>query len=138
MKSSLAPEQVCAVILSHVERCFWVFWQSNPCQLTCLGSCYIHRKWTGLQKYIPSDKQVWDVAKCVNNETQQDMEDCLTMELGNVSIGFDGVTVLGKHAILYTFSKGAISLFPTIIQVQGVPILHAIQTLTQSVLLIFK
>jgi hypothetical protein len=22
MKSSLAPEQVCAVILSHVERCF--------------------------------------------------------------------------------------------------------------------
>jgi hypothetical protein len=114
MKSSLAPEQGRAVILAHVEMFLSFFDSPTRVNSPACVNAMLTASGTGLQKYIPSDQQVWDIVKHIDSETQQYMEDRLKMEPGNITIGFDGVTALGKHAILYTFSKGSISLFLTI------------------------
>ena len=69
---------------------------------------------TGIRKHVPSEKTVWDIVTDIDVHASDYMLALLQREPGNVTIGFDGVTALGKHAILYTFSKGKISLFLTI------------------------
>lgn len=69
---------------------------------------------TGIRKHIPNERQVWDMVSKIDHDASEFMLNRLKMEPGNLTIGFDGVTALGKHATLYTFSKGAISLFITI------------------------
>ena len=70
---------------------------------------------SGMLKYIPTDQKVWwYIVESIDRDNQLYMEERLKMEPGNLTVGFDGVTALGKHATLYTLSKGAISLFLTI------------------------
>lgn len=114
IKSSLPPAQGHAVIMANIEM-FLGFFES-PTRVNHPGcvQAMVTASGTGLQKFIPSDQQVWNMVKHIDEETQEYMENRLKMEPGNLTIGFDGVTALGKHATLYTLSKGTISLFLTI------------------------
>ena len=114
MKSALASDKGMAIIVASIEM-FLCFFDS-PVRVNSLPS--LHQLQTscgsGILKYIPTDQKVWDIVESIDRDNQLYMEERLKMEPGNLTVGFDGVTALGKHATLYTLSKGAISLFLTI------------------------
>ena len=114
IKSTLSPTQGQAVIQANIEMFLSFFDSPTRVNSPACVHAMITASGTGLQKFIPSDLQVWSIVKSIDEEAQEYMETRLKMEPGNLTIGFDGVTALGKHATLYTLSKGSISLFLTI------------------------
>ena len=67
---------------------------------------------TGIKKFIPSTQK--ELVKVIDDEAFEHMVTMLELQPGNLTVGFDGVTALGKHVTLYTFSKGIKSLFVTL------------------------
>lgn len=114
LKSSLSPDKGHAIIMAQIEM-FLCFFDS-PVRVRSPASVHalMTACGTGITRYIPKEHKVWDFVKTIDSEAQAYMVERLMMEPGNLTIGFDGVTALGKAATLYTFSKGAISLFLTI------------------------
>jgi hypothetical protein len=102
------------IIRSHIEMHLCYF--DSPCRVYSAPSVHALQtsSGTGVLQYIPSEGQVWTMVAMIDEDVSSFMLSRLKMEPGNLTIGFDGVTALGKHATLYTFSKGVISLFLTI------------------------
>ena len=113
-KSVLSGDKGNEIITAYIEM-FLSFFDSP---VRVISSQCAHALQTacgsGIMKFIPTENKVWDIVKMIDKESHGFMEERLKMEPGNLTIGFDGVTALGKHATLYTLSKGFISLFLTI------------------------
>jgi hypothetical protein len=113
-KSVMSSDKAHEIIVAHIEMYLSYF--DSPTRVYSPYSIHALQKssGTGIRKHIPNERQVWDMVSQIDHDASEFMLNRLKMEPGNLTIGFDGVTALGKHATLYTFSKGAISLFVTI------------------------
>lgn len=113
-KSVLDRDVARRIIASHIEM-FLSFFDSpvrvlSPFTLKALtASCG-----SGIRQHIPTKHEVWKIVEEIDKNTSEFMVNRLKLEPGNLTVGFDGVTAIGRHATLYTFSKGVISLFLTI------------------------
>lgn len=74
---------------------------------------------SGINKYVPSDVKVWDIVANIDRECFDVIVGMMKLDGGQMTVGFDGVTALGRHATLYTVSKGSVTLFLTIRYLQS-------------------
>jgi hypothetical protein len=114
LKTVLSGEKGLEIITANVEM--HLSFYDSPVRVNSPSCVHLLQTaaGTGIMRYIPKDDKVWDLVRMIDQENQEFMEERLKMEPGNLTIGFDGVTALGKHAVLYTFTKGFVSLFLTI------------------------
>jgi hypothetical protein len=113
-KSVLSKEVVHSIIVAHIEMFLSFFESPTHVNLPCTVHVLKTSCGTGISRYIPNDRNLWEMVSQIDEDASHFMLEQLKMDPGNLMIGFDGVMALGKHATLYTFSKGSMSLFLTI------------------------
>ena len=111
-RSVMTQETADKIIMAQVEASLIRFEPParicDPNVLTALAAAC----GSGIMTYMPSAPTIFDTyVTRIDKFTKEYMTNYMKRTSGNITIAFDGVTVLGSSHILYTCSKGELSMF---------------------------
>jgi hypothetical protein len=80
----------------------------------------------GILPHLPSAETIWlDYIDPIDKEVEEYLMEMMRASPGSLGVSFDGVSVLGRSSVLYTMSKGDITLFVTVSHLGDVVHNHA-------------
>jgi hypothetical protein len=80
----------------------------------------------GILPHLPSAETIWlDYIDPIDKEVEEYLMEMMRSSPGSLGVSFDGVSVLGRSSVLYTITKGDITLFVTVSHLGDVVHNHA-------------